>query len=151
MSTLLDFYGPNAGYVLELYDSYQQDPSSVDPEARALFASGFIPSAEGAATGAARRAAPAAPAASAPALDIAKIVAAARLARIVRELGHLEARLDPLGSTPPGDPALELATHNLTTDDLAALPASVVGGPLAQNSANAWRRWASCGRHTPVR
>jgi 2-oxoglutarate dehydrogenase E1 component len=77
------------------------------------------------------------PAAAAPAVDIAKIVAAARLARIVRELGHLDASLDPLGSPPPGDPALDLTTHDLTTEDLAALPASVVGGPLAQDSANA--------------
>ncbi|MES2465548.1 MAG: 2-oxoglutarate dehydrogenase E1 component [Armatimonadota bacterium] len=132
MSTLLDFYGPNAGYVLELYDLYQQDPESVDPEARALFASGFTPSAD---------AVPAPPktasATTAPSLDIAKIVAAARLARIVRELGHLDAQLDPLGTAPPGDRALDLATHKLTTDDLAALPPSVVGGPLAQNSANA--------------
>jgi 2-oxoglutarate dehydrogenase E1 component len=134
MSTLLDFYGPNAGYVLELYDRYQQDPASVDPEARALFASGFVPPTDDTPT-VSKPTSIAVP--MVPAVDITKIVAAARLARIVRELGHLEARLDPLGSTPPGDPALELATHNLTTEDLAALPPSVIGGPLAQNAANA--------------
>ena len=31
------FYGPNAGYVLELYERYRQNPSSVDPETRAIF------------------------------------------------------------------------------------------------------------------
>lgn len=134
MSTLLDFYGPNAGYVLELYDRYQQDPESVDPEARALFASGFVPSADETIVASP----PSKPAASTiPTVDISKIVAAARLARIVRELGHLDARLDPLGTPPPGDRALELATHHLTTEDLAALPASVVGGPLSQGTANA--------------
>ena len=28
-----DFTGVNAGYVLELYERYRQDPESVDPEA----------------------------------------------------------------------------------------------------------------------
>ena len=39
MYDLKNFYGPNAGYVLDLYERYNQDPSSVDAEARALFAS----------------------------------------------------------------------------------------------------------------
>ena len=136
MSTLQDFYGPNAGYVLELYERYQQDPASVDADARALFASGFTPPTDRPTS----VSPPADTRSVAPAIapiDIVKVVAAARLARIVRELGHLDAQLDPLGSPPPGDRALELATHHLTTDDLAALPASVVGGPLAQGAANA--------------
>src|ERR1051325_5179700 len=32
-----DFYGPNAGYVLELYERYLADPGSVDEEWRATF------------------------------------------------------------------------------------------------------------------
>src|SRR5258708_6985863 len=32
------FHGPNAGYALELYDRYLQDPDAVDPATRALFA-----------------------------------------------------------------------------------------------------------------
>ena len=32
MSDLSAFHGPNAGYVLDLYDRYLQDPSSVDPD-----------------------------------------------------------------------------------------------------------------------
>ena len=31
------FYGPNAGYVLELYERYQADPASVDAATRAFF------------------------------------------------------------------------------------------------------------------
>ena len=31
------FHGPNAGYVLELYDRYHTDPQSVDAETRAFF------------------------------------------------------------------------------------------------------------------
>ena len=32
------FHGPNAGYVIELYERYRTDPASVDPETRAFFA-----------------------------------------------------------------------------------------------------------------
>ena len=37
MDDLNEFYGPNAGYVLELYERYQRDPESVDPHTRSLF------------------------------------------------------------------------------------------------------------------
>ena len=37
MSDLSAFHGPNAGYVLDLYDRYLHDPGSVDPETRATF------------------------------------------------------------------------------------------------------------------
>src|SRR2546421_12590514 len=37
MQNLEAFYGPNAGYVLELYERYKQDPASVDEQSRAIF------------------------------------------------------------------------------------------------------------------
>ncbi len=37
MDWIKEFHGPNSGYVLELYDRFQQDPNSVDPSARAFF------------------------------------------------------------------------------------------------------------------
>ena len=37
MSSWRDFGGVNEGYALELYEKYQQDPSSVDAATRALF------------------------------------------------------------------------------------------------------------------
>ena len=157
MSDLDEFYGPNAGYVLDLYERYQQDPNAVDPATRAAFQDWTPPAAEpthrngsangsrnGSMDGAAATLAPTESAScplpsapSAPQMDVMKIVGAARVTRMVRELGHLTAHIDPLGSEPPGDLGLELATHGLTTEDLAALPASVVGGPLAQDAANA--------------
>ncbi|GAC1318700.1 MAG: 2-oxoglutarate dehydrogenase E1 component [Chloroflexota bacterium] len=54
------------------------------------------------------------------------IVVAARLARSIREYGHLAASIDPLGRPGPGDPMLEPSTHNITDDDLRILPASIV-------------------------
>src|SRR5690242_7538903 len=58
--------------------------------------------------------------------DVVTIVLAARLARSIREYGHLAAQVDPLGTPPPGDPMLDPATHGLTDANLAALPASIV-------------------------
>src|SRR5437773_634819 len=95
-----DFYGPNAGYVMELYDRYLADPASVEDEWRTTFdgwereapAPGVLPH---------ERAEP-----PCGICDVTKVVAAARVGRLARELGHLAARLDPLGSPPPGDPGL---------------------------------------------
>ena len=38
MSWLDGFYGPNAGYVVELHERYQRDPNAVDSTTRAFFA-----------------------------------------------------------------------------------------------------------------
>ncbi|MGW8249629.1 MAG: 2-oxoglutarate dehydrogenase E1 subunit family protein, partial [Anaerolineales bacterium] len=37
MLTEKDFHGPNLGYILELYERYQDDPDSVDESTRRLF------------------------------------------------------------------------------------------------------------------
>ena len=37
MYDLETFYGPNAGYVLDLYERYKQDPASIDAATRAIF------------------------------------------------------------------------------------------------------------------
>ena len=57
-------------------------------------------------------------------------MAVANLAQVIRSFGHLAANLDPLGSSPTGDPSLELAYHGLSEDDLHQIPASLVGGPI---------------------
>ena len=130
MSVIDRFYGLNAGYVLELYERYLQDPTSVDPAARAFFEH-WRP--EEPSDG--QRAVPVP--GQAVAVNITAIVAAANLAQSIRKHGHLAATLDPLGSPPPGDPALEPAAHGITEADLAALPAFIVGGPVAQNARSA--------------
>jgi 2-oxoglutarate dehydrogenase E1 component len=142
MSDLGAFFGPNAGYVIELYDQYKTDPASVDPEWQTYFANfdATLPVSNGHSTNghtsAATRPAPAA-ASMAAGADVDSIVAAATLAQSIREYGHLAARLDPLGSPPPGSPDLELANYELTEETLTSLPASVVNGPAAQGAENA--------------
>ena len=139
MSDLDEFYGPNAGYVLDLYERYQKNPETVDPATRAAFQTWTPPAPEPAhRNGTSHAPTPtAAPPPAAPSFDVMKVVSAARIARLVRELGHLTAHIDPLGGDPPGDPLLELSAHGLTTEDLAALPADVIGGPLTEKSKNA--------------
>lgn len=124
-----NFHGPNAGYVLELYERYRENPNSVDPSTRAYF-DRWTPPMDGI-DGAAAKIAPA------PALGIDKIIGAVSLAQAIRRRGHLGAKLDPLGSPPPGDPSLDPKTHGLTEDDLRQIPASFIGSPIAEKAANA--------------
>jgi 2-oxoglutarate dehydrogenase E1 component len=70
--------------------------------------------------------------------DLQVIVGVANLAECIRRYGHLAARIDPLGSTPPGDPSLLPEAHGVTEDDMRRLPASLVGGVVAETSANAY-------------
>ncbi|HQF70580.1 MAG TPA: 2-oxoglutarate dehydrogenase E1 component, partial [Promineifilum sp.] len=125
-----EFHGPNAAYILDLYDRYRQNPDSVDPNARALFQE-WQPDGE-------FSPAPAVMASGQPGPATEKIMAVVNLATAIREYGHLAAHIDPLGlANPPGDPALHPSAHGLTEDDLRGLPAALVGGPAAEGAANA--------------
>ncbi len=133
---LSSFYGPNAGYVLELYERYQRDPASVDAETRAFFEQWSPDGARSAEAPAASLLPSAAPSAE-PAFTIEHVIGATALAHGIRARGHLGAHLDPLGTEPLGDPALLLETYDLTERNLAALPPEVVGGHAAEGAGNA--------------
>ncbi|MBV9323307.1 MAG: 2-oxoglutarate dehydrogenase E1 component [Chloroflexi bacterium] len=112
MDRLDEFYGPNAGYALELleHEAAPVEPAEAERATAELSASP----------------------------EVSAAAAAAALAQSIRLFGHRAARVDPLGSDPPGDPHLDYATHGLHEEDLARLPASVVGGAVANaNLANA--------------
>ena len=66
-----------------------------------------------------------APVAAAPS-DLAQVAAAMALVKAYRTHGHLAAHLDPLGSLPFGDPALDPAPLGLTPEVMARVPASVL-------------------------
>jgi 2-oxoglutarate decarboxylase len=59
-------------------------------------------------------------------LDPRAVAAAVALVRAYRSFGHLAARLDPLGSEPPGDPALEPEPLGLTPEAMAGIPAELL-------------------------
>ncbi|MEX2465084.1 MAG: 2-oxoglutarate dehydrogenase E1 component, partial [Gaiellaceae bacterium] len=105
----------NAGFVQELFAQYLASPETVPPEWRALFDEApevvaqhplvqrlreVYPDALGNGDGAAA-------AVEAPAELPAAVAAAMALVKAHRTHGHLAAKLDPLGSEPPGDPALD--------------------------------------------
>ena len=133
MADWRDFTGLNRGYVLELYDKFRRDPSSVDADARALFERWSPPpeSSDVPAT--------AAPPSATDSRLLQKAVCAVNLAQSIRRYGHLAARLDPLGARPPlGDPSLLPETNGVTEDDLRQLPARLIESPLSEGASNMW-------------
>ncbi|MBV9453411.1 MAG: 2-oxoglutarate dehydrogenase E1 component, partial [Rubrobacter sp.] len=114
------FYGPNLGYVLGLYERYKKDPDSVDERTRSFFEGWSPPEAGGDGSVAV---------AEVPKVNVDKVVGVAKYVRSIRDFGHRAAQLDPLGSPPPGDPTLDPSFHDISEDDLKALPASIVNAP----------------------
>ena len=129
-----DVDGLNSGYAALLLEQYLDNPSSVPSEWRDLFESSpqallssqpglarLLDLSRGDANGhthtpvvapppapAAPAPEPAAPAGPVPERELLGAVAASMaLVKAFRMHGHLAAHLDPLGSEPPGDPALE--------------------------------------------
>ena len=120
MADLHAFHGPNAGYVLDLFDRYRTDPESVDPSWRT-----FFDGIDGEPDLAAEQAsAPEGGGQAAPVL---------RLAQAIRRYGHTAADLDPLGQGTEADPSLDLDFHGLTPSSLRAEPAAAVGGPASRS------------------
>jgi len=145
LNRLHGFSGFNAGYVIELYERFMRDPSSVDPATRDAFlkwrrrASGTAaalesPAPEGEPPSAVALMPSAEPI---PALLLRSVCAAANLAQSLRAYGHLAARLGPAGAEAEGDPSLTFQYHGLSERDLSELPAWVVGGPAAEGCRSA--------------
>jgi 2-oxoglutarate dehydrogenase E1 component len=126
MSFWRDFPGPNAGYVLELYERYRKNPESVDTAAREFFKD-WTPPPDGTA-----------PAEVGLAVSLQQVVGAVNVVHAIRANGHLAAQLDPLGSRPPHDPLLDLETHGVDEAALRQLPADLVGGPIAETASDAF-------------
>jgi 2-oxoglutarate dehydrogenase E1 component len=122
--------GLNTGYARALLEEYLENPEGVSSEWRALFESGdsdllaqhpgvarlveLLRAAENGETPPVVEAPPAVPAPPTPAPTptadetlLGAVAAAMALVKAYRTHGHLAARLDPLGSEPVGDPALE--------------------------------------------
>jgi 2-oxoglutarate dehydrogenase E1 component len=110
----------NSAVIEAAYDSWLQNPDSVDPTWRAFF-QGFSLGSNGATPAAALESAVAgdAPAAAtAPIIDSLKQSRVHNLIFAYRTLGHLEAHLDPLGEPPGPHPKLALAHFDLSDADL---------------------------------
>jgi 2-oxoglutarate dehydrogenase E1 component len=144
-----DVDGLNAGYATTILEQYLENPESVPSEWRALFESGeseLVKELPGLArlletmernggNGGAAAAATPAPATAVPQpsavpdeLLLGGVAAAMALVKAHRMHGHLAAHLDPLGSEPVGDPALEpeRLIPKLTPELQARIPASLL-------------------------
>ncbi|HEV3480246.1 MAG TPA: 2-oxoglutarate dehydrogenase E1 component [Gaiellaceae bacterium] len=137
--------GLNAGYARTLLDEYLENPEGVPAEWRELFESGesdllaqhpgvarlveLLRAAEDGHPAAVAEAPAAEPVAPAPdATLLGAVAAATSLVKAYRTHGHLAARLDPLGSEPVGDPALEpqRLVPPLTPELQRRIPASLL-------------------------
>jgi 2-oxoglutarate dehydrogenase E1 component len=146
---MADVDGLNAGFANAMLEQYLESPTSVPPEWRALFeqdADELVSRLPGLArlletirppvsvNGGAAAPAVAPPAAPAPVqatpdeLLVGGVAAAMALVKAYRMHGHLAAHLDPLGSEPVGDPALdpERLVPKLTPELQARIPASLL-------------------------
>jgi 2-oxoglutarate dehydrogenase E1 component len=131
------FTGLNAAYLQDLYERFLADPASVSPETRRFFETQGAPLAA-APESTVLTPTPAAAFTVVPAgISLTQIAGAVTLATAIRGHGYRAAQLDPLGGAPPGDATLNLEMYGLSEADLEALPASIVGGPAAETSANA--------------
>jgi 2-oxoglutarate dehydrogenase E1 component len=139
VTPLQQFEDLNSGFVQELFAQYLASPETVDPAWREIFERGpeglvdanpvvkrireLYPAATDGGNGA-----PAAAAEEAPPLLLGAVAAAMALVKAHRMHGHLAAHLDPLGSEPLGDPALEpeRLEPRLTEELMRQVPAKVL-------------------------
>src|SRR6187551_3197210 len=124
-----DFQGVNAGLAEELYERFLADPNSVDEATRDFFRREDPPGPQPSSRNEPRN-----PGTPEP-RNLAKAMGAVNLAQSIRRYGHLAARIDPLGSRPVGDPALEPATHGVSDADLKTLPGDLIVGHVADANA----------------
>ena len=126
MSLENEFHGPNLGYILELYEQYRKDPSSVDQTTRTLFEQ-WSPTDASSGQGSSQ--------------NLLSLTGAANLAQAIRVYGYLSANLDPLDSAPDStsNPLLSAEFHQIKEEDLASLPVDVVKlpEPVGQTAQNA--------------
>ncbi|MEH7346860.1 2-oxoglutarate dehydrogenase E1 component [Bacillus sp. JJ1532] len=114
------FYGPNLGYVIELYENYLQDPDSIDPEMRAYFDETGSPVTENSNIPKSETNV------AVTSNQLEKTLAAIRLADNIRFYGHRAADIYPLKNHDREINLFELSRYGLTEEDLKAIPANLI-------------------------
>ncbi|CAM3739043.1 2-oxoglutarate dehydrogenase E1 component [Mesobacillus zeae] len=123
-----DLFGPNLGYVVEMYEKYQEDPESIDPEIRGYFDQGFIPEIPQSTISVAST-----QSTGAQGYSPDKVAAALMMAEHIRAYGHLSADVFPLKNMSYSDPRMDEKEWGLTAGDLAQIPAKLIS-PNAPDS-----------------
>jgi 2-oxoglutarate dehydrogenase E1 component len=107
----------NDGYIAGLYESFLRDPTSVDSSWRQFFS--VAQSLAGAGAGA--------PAGAHDPAYLRKVAGAAGLVQAIRQYGHLDVQLDPLGSPPLSAAELKPEFHGISSADLETIPGAALG------------------------
>ncbi|KYD02527.1 2-oxoglutarate dehydrogenase E1 component [Bacillus atrophaeus] len=125
-----EFYGPNLGYALELYDQYVKDPKSIDPDLKDMFDElGAPPSQIKEASGTKEPG-------RITADLIQKIASAVKLAEDIRTYGHLNASVNPLRKDREKRELFPLSDYGLTEQEIKEIPASVICKDAPKNITN---------------
>ncbi|WP_141433570.1 2-oxoglutarate dehydrogenase E1 component [Bacillus sp. 03113] len=115
-SATKDFFGPNLGYVVELYDKYLENPQSVDEDMRSYFQKWGSPIKKSE-VNAHSKASP---------QQLEKVVSAIKLANKIRAYGHQAANIYPLHDHKPEFELFELEKYDLSKEDLLLIPAEII-------------------------
>jgi 2-oxoglutarate dehydrogenase E1 component len=118
------FYGPNLGYVMEMYEQYLEDPDSVDPELKQLFEQWGAPTTEAEQFEHSESVSKTHQTFRLPENPtiFSKLVAAVKLADNIRHYGHLAADINPLNNQNKDTRRIELSEFDLTEEDLKEIP-----------------------------
>lgn len=125
-----DFYGPNLGYALELYDQYAEDPDSIDPDLKDMFDELGAPPSQ------IKEASETKEQGRVTADLIQKIAQRVKLAEDIRTYGHLNASVNPLRKDPKKSELFPLSEYGLTEEEMKAIPASVICKDAPANITN---------------
>lgn len=117
--------GPNLGYVMEMYDLYQESPELLDPEFAEMFKQ-YGPPAEAAPASSSSSSSAETAAASVDSSKFGKVLAAVQLAEAIRAHGHLASDIYPLKDQPKDSSRLEASAYGLTDQDLKEVPVSLL-------------------------
>ncbi|GGD63063.1 2-oxoglutarate dehydrogenase E1 component [Paenibacillus nasutitermitis] len=138
------YYGPNLGYIQEVYEQYLKNPDDVDSSYKELFQRWGPPSSPASASAVQASSVTNGAAAvqttiSADPAFLKKVVDAGKLVRNIRTYGHLAAQNDPLGLSNSTDTSLlKPETFQLTREDLKAIPASLIWEEAPESIQNGW-------------
>ncbi|UJM26000.1 2-oxoglutarate dehydrogenase E1 component [Bacillus altitudinis] len=125
-----EFHGPNLGYVLELYDQYVQDPTSVDEDIRGIFDElGAPPSEMKEEIGKKENSV-------VTSEQIQKIASVVKLAEDIRTYGHLNASVNPLRKEKELQELFPLKEYGLTEEDVKNIPISIISPDAPKHISN---------------
>jgi 2-oxoglutarate dehydrogenase E1 component len=129
-----DFFGPNKGYIEEQYELYKEDPETVDPTIKEMFAE------YGAPNWLFKEQSSLQVETQETSIDnVKKLTSAMKLVEAIRRFGHLEADIYPVGLEKERESELvDPETYGLTENDLKNIPASWLWDKASGNVENGW-------------